>query len=282
MYKQGGCESERPAALSEAQRLIELFRRTVKPGEPSPHRAKRRSGAEGVEPAIDIGGRLVPMRLRVNRRARRVIVRVDAMGRVLVTAPSQRATGEAVAFARSRALWIKARLDEAGPLPFADGVIVPFRGRPHRLIHRPGARGVAAARIDGEDVIIAGGERAHLNRRVVDWLKREARRALTDCVERHTAMIGGPRRRIAIRDTTSRWGSCSSLGGLSFSWRLILAPPDILDYVAAHECAHLVHMDHSPRFWRLVARLGADAKAARRWFAAHGPSLHRWGRVSPM
>jgi hypothetical protein len=259
--------------------LIDLFRRTVKPGRAKAPRRPRPQTVD-AEAAIDIGGRLVPMRLRVNRRARRLIVRVDPSGRVLVTAPSQRAAGEAVAFARSRALWIREQLDAVGPLPFADGVTIPFRGRPHKIIHRAGARGVALASLDGEDALIVGGENAHLNRRVVDWLKREARLALAESVDRHIEAIGVPRRRIVIRDTTSRWGSCSSHGGLSFSWRLILAPPEILDYVAAHECAHLVHMDHSPRFWRLVQRLGVDAEASRCWFAAHGPALHRWGRVA--
>lgn len=240
-------------------------------------RTARETDADSV---IDIGGRAVPLRLRVNRRARRLIVRVDQAGRVLVTAPSKRAAPEAIAFARSRALWIKAQLDAMGPLPFRDGAVIPYRGTPHRLIHRPGARGVRIAPEPGEAALIVGGEAEHLNRRMTDWLKREARRAITERVERHVEKLGVARGRIVIRDPSSRWGSCSSGGALSFSWRLILAPPDMLDYVAAHECAHLVHMNHSPRFWRVVADLGTDAGAARRWFAEHGPTLHRWGRVA--
>lgn len=230
--------------------------------------------------ALEIGGRLVPLRVRVNRRARRLIVRVDPSGRIVVTAPSKRAAPEAIAFARSRALWIQSQLDTMGPLPFRDGAVIPYRGRPHRLVLRPGSRGVQVGVENGEVVLFAGGEASHLNRRMVDWLKRQARLTITAAVDRHVEKLGVARGRIVIRDPSSRWGSCTPEGGLSFSWRLILAPPDILDYVAAHECAHLVHMNHSPRFWRLVASLGVDAAAARAWFAVHGPGLHRWGRTA--
>ena len=200
------------------------------------------------------------------------------MGRVQVTAPSKRAAPEAIAFAQSRALWIKAQLDTMGPLPFAPGATLPYRGRPHLLMHSS-ERGIRVVAVDGRDMLIAGGDVAHFNRRIADWLKRQARNALVERVDRYVEKLGVARQRIAIRDTISRWGSCSAEGGLSFSWRLILAPPEILDYVAAHECAHLIHMNHSPRFWRLVASLGVDAIAARRWFATHGPALHRWGRA---
>lgn len=249
--------------------MIRLFHRNADPRRQAPG-----------DCAIEIGGRLVPLRLRVNRRARRLIVRVDPTGRVLVTAPSKRAAPEAIAFARSRALWIKAQLDRMGPVPFCDGAIIPYRGRPLRLVHRPGDHGLLSGIDSGEATLFIGGEVAHLNRRVVDWLKREARKAIMDCVDRHTDKLGVSRGRIVIRDPSTRWGSCSSGGGLSFSWRLILAPPEMLDYVVAHECAHLIHMNHSRRFWRLVESLGHDAAAARLWFAEHGPSLHRWGRVA--
>lgn len=254
--------------------MIRLFRRSPKVAAEAP------APKPLQETAIDIGGRLVPLRLRVNRRARRLIVRVDPAGRILVTTPSKRAAPEAIAFARSRALWIKMQLDTMGPLPFRDGMSIPYRGRPHRLVHRPGARGLWVEVENGAPVLIAGGEALHLNRRVVDWLKREAKIAITASVEKHVEKLGVARGRIVIRDPSSRWGSCTSAGGLSFSWRLILAPPEILDYVAAHECAHLIHMNHSPRFWRLVASLGVDAAAARAWFAEHGPALHRFGRTA--
>ena len=154
---------------------------------------------------------------------------------------------------------------------------VPFQGVDHVIIHDANER--AAARLDTDlfPAIRAGGRAEHLNRRVADWLKREARKRLTERVDFYCEKLGRKRRAIRIRDTRTRWGSCTSEGDMSFCWRLVLAPPEILDYVAAHECAHLIHLDHSPAFWRVVRDLGVDARAAARWLAAHGPSLFTYG-----
>jgi predicted metal-dependent hydrolase len=114
-------------------------------------------------------------------------------------------------------------------------------------------------------------------RRVRDFLEREAKRDLQAAVARHTAALGIPARRITVRDTRSRWGSCSAKGYLNFSWRLILAPPFVLDYLAAHEVAHLKEMNHSPRFWREVHALCPRTEEAERWLKRHGTDLHRYG-----
>ncbi len=225
---------------------------------------------------IDLGERTAPLTARVNRRARRLIVKVDAIsGRVIVTAPSKRALPEAIEFARTRARWIMRQLDEcAGAKPFRDGVTFPFRGAPVSIVSDGGPR--AGVRLDG-DRLLAGGEARHVNRRVTDWLKSEARKTLTERADHHSAQLGKKRGPITIRDTRSRWGSCARDGALSFSWRLILAPPVMLDYVAAHECAHLIHLNHSPAYWRVLRGLGIDARAARDWFAAHGHLLYAYG-----
>jgi predicted metal-dependent hydrolase len=117
----------------------------------------------------------------------------------------------------------------------------------------------------------------HVARRVADFLKREAKRDLEAASRAAAEKLGVRLRRIAIRDQTSRWGSCSAEGVLSYSWRLILAPPFVLDYLAAHEVAHLVEMNHSRRFWRLVERLYPDVARAKAWLDAHGAELHRYG-----
>lgn len=236
----------------------------------------RRILLSNLESTIDLGDRTAPLTARVNRRARRLIVKVDAVsGRVIVTAPSKRALPEAIAFARTRAPWIVRQLDEcAVATPFRHGATFPYRGAPVTVVNEGGAR--AGVRLDGERVV-AGGEAAHLNRRVTDWLKTEARRALTARADHYAELLCRKRGPIAIRDTRSRWGSCARDGALSFSWRLILAPPAILDYVAAHECAHLVHLDHSPAYWRILRNLGIDARAAREWFSAHGAALYAYG-----
>jgi predicted metal-dependent hydrolase len=123
---------------------------------------------------------------------------------------------------------------------------------------------------------VAGGFE-HLDRRVHDFLKREARRDLQKAAERYADVLDVKVKRLSIRDQSSRWGSCTSSGSLSFSWRLILAPPFVLDYLAAHEVAHLVEMNHSPRFWKIVGRICNHVERAKRWLDAEGNDLHRYG-----
>jgi predicted metal-dependent hydrolase len=145
-------------------------------------------------------------------------------------------------------------------------------------VHRPGERGVVWLEASERGPLICvSGERPHVARRVADFLKREARKDLEAAVARHSKRLGVKPRRIVLRDTVSRWGSCSSTGGLNFSWRLILAPPFVLDYLAAHEVAHIVHMNHSPMFWKLTRRLHSETDRAEVWLKIHGPNLHRFG-----
>lgn len=228
---------------------------------------------------LDLDGRSAPATVTVNRRAKRLILRVDPVaGRVLVTAPSKRAIPEALRFAQTRAGWIKLQFEEGGAArPFVDGGECPYRGVRHLVVNEGGPR--APVRVMGGErpVLQVGGDPAHLNRRLVDWLKREARKALEERARFFADKLERKITRISVRDTRSRWGSCTHDGALSFSWRLILAPPEILDSVAAHECAHLVHLDHSPAFWRTLESLGVDEKASRAWFERHGPQLYAWG-----
>ena len=116
--------------------------------------------------------------------------------------------------------------------------------------------------------------------RATRFIKKEAKAALEDAVARHCATLPAKAARITVKDTRSRWGSCTADGRLSFSWRLICAPPDVLDYVAAHECAHLIHMNHSQAFWRLLATLDVDARAASDWFRDNGQALFAYGASS--
>ncbi len=228
---------------------------------------------------INIDERLIPLVARVNRRAKRLILKVDPIaGEILVTAPTKRAVPEAIAFARERAEWIAGQLDEKlRARAFTEGMRIPFRGEVHTIIRDGGPR--APVRVDKEflPVIRVGGDAKHLNRRLVDWMKRQARTALTERVDHHCIRLEKKRGALRVRDTRTRWGSCSSDGTLSFSWRLIMAPDEILDYVAAHECVHLEHMNHSPAFWRRVASLGIDARSAENWFNSHGATLFSYG-----
>ncbi|MEM8770455.1 MAG: SprT family zinc-dependent metalloprotease [Pseudomonadota bacterium] len=228
---------------------------------------------------INIDARAVPLVARVNRRAKRLILRVDAAaGEIHVTAPSQRAVPEAIAFARERGDWIARQLDEAlRAKPFFEGGSAPIRGLAHKIVRDGGARAPVRLMSGPAPTVLVGGAAEHLHRRLTEWLKREARNDLIAAVDRHCEKLGKKRRQIRIRDTRSRWGSCTSDGALSFSWRLIMAPPQILDYVAAHECVHLLHMNHSPAFWRQVRALGVDPRGAEDWFDKHGAQLFAYG-----
>ena len=217
-----------------------------------------------------------PVSLTVSPRARRLSLRLDsASGEVRVVAPHAVPVAEVTRFVARHADWVHRRLAALPPYnPFVDGGLVPYLGAEHAIRHDPSRRR-PVERVDGAFLI--GGQPAHLARRLTDHLKAEARREISARAHDKATAI---RRRVAgitVRDTRSRWGSCSGTGRLNFSWRLILAPEPVLDYVVAHEVAHLAEMNHGPRFWSLVERLHPDMDGARRWLRVHGAGLHRYG-----
>lgn len=213
---------------------------------------------------------------RRSSRARRVSLRIDPrFGAVVVTLPPRASRGAGMALLVDHAGWVSDRLAALpDALPFVDGAMVPIRDIPHRIVHRPGARG--GAWIEGDEIHVAG-EAAFVSRRVHDLLRVLARRQLGAHVARKAAMLGCEVARLTVRDTSSRWGSCAPNGGLSFSWRLVMAPDAVQDYVAAHEVAHLRHMNHGRRFWALVDRLTPNAETAKDWLHEHGARLLRVG-----
>ena len=208
--------------------------------------------------------------LRRSLRARRITLRVSTLdGRVTLTVPRGASEAEALAFAASRAEWIRAQLGRRTPtVDVGPGTILPVDGAPHRVVLGP-RTGLG----DGE-ISVRPGRPA--GQQVVGCLKELARLRLSGAVDRHAAALGRRANRMTLRDTRSRWGSCSSDGNLMFSWRLIMAPPEVLDYVAAHEVAHLVRMDHSPGFWEGVAALMPDYPRHRAWLRRNGAALHAW------
>lgn len=230
---------------------------------------------------IEFDGETYAVRLQRHRRARRYTLRVQSIAReVVLTMPPRGSVKEARAFAMKHGAWIAARLEKLPhPAPFAHGLALPLRGEPHRIEHRPRERGTVWLELgdDGSHVICVAGDAAHLPRRLLDYLKREAKRELEAASRRAAEKLGVKLKRVSIRDQSSRWGSCSTTGVLSYSWRLILAPPFVLEYLAAHEVAHLVEMNHSRAFWRLVARLYPNVPRAKAWLDHHGPELHRYG-----
>jgi len=224
---------------------------------------------------------IYPVRIRRHRQARRYTLRIHAATReIILTMPPRGSVREAKEFAQKNGGWIAARLrrlPEAAP--FADGTLLPLRGVQHRIVHRPGRRGTVwpETGADGEALLCVAGDAPHINRRVGDFLRREALRDLEISSRRAAERYGVAIKRISVRDQSSRWGSCSTTGVLSYSWRLILAPPFVLDYVAAHEVAHLVHMNHSPSFWKTVEKALPDMTKGKAWLKAHGKVLMGYG-----
>lgn len=234
------------------------------------------SGAVPAAAEIALAGRRVPLKLRRSKRARRMLLKLDiGSGGVELVLPPRATEAQAWHFLDQSTGWLSQHLPSLSPpVPFTDGAEIPLLGREYR-IRWIAERRAAVRRVGGE--ILVGGAIEHLNRRVLDWLKAEAKREIQARVEILAARVGKRPARITLRDTKSRWGSCSSGGTLSFSWRLILAPEPVLDYVVAHEVAHLVEMNHGPRFWRLVSSLARQADEAREWLRTLGPALHRYG-----
>lgn len=214
----------------------------------------------------------VPLTLRRSARARRITLRVSQLdGRVTLTLPRGVAEAEAIGFAESREAWIRGHLD-ARPreIRVAAGVDIPVEGHSLRIVTGPGR----APRRIGDTLLVP--ERGDPGASARAWLKALARDRLAAASNRHAAALGVRYARLTLRDTRSRWGSCSSIGGLMYSWRLIMAPPPVLDYVAAHEVAHLREMNHSPAFWDLVQALFGAWEAPRRWLHDEGSTLHRY------
>jgi len=228
-----------------------------------------------------VGGERYAVEVRRHPAARRYTLRVrEARRDVVLTMPPRGSLQQAKRFAEKNVEWIATRLKRLPrATPFAPGELIPLRGVPHRIMHRAGARGTAwiEAGADGSPLLCVAGGAAHLQRRVRDFLKAEARRDLVAASRRYATMLGVSIRTVSLRDTASRWGSCSQSGSLSFSWRLVLAPPFVLDYLAAHEIAHRVELNHSKRFWRTVEKIYPDWRRAEAWLRAHGPSLYRYG-----
>ena len=229
---------------------------------------------------IRIDGRDVPVTLRANSRARRFIVRVHPVtGEVAITAPSEASFPNALRFARKEHRWIAQQL-EAVPdqVPFVPGAKVPFRGTPHIIEHNPKAKGTVWLDSDGLfPAIVSTGDAPHVPRRVKDWLKKQARSEFNALVAEFGQDLNTMPKKLTIRDPETRWGSCATNGVISFSWRLILAPPFVMRYVAAHEMTHLIHMHHRKSFWTLLDTLVDDVDDAKAWLSQHGSHLHRYG-----
>lgn len=220
--------------------------------------------------------RQIPLEIRRHARARRITLRISADGTgVKLVLPERVSLSEGLAFAERNRGWILKRLsNQPARVIFCDGAEIPLLGETRTIRHAPAARrGVWRE----EDTIWVSGFTEHLPRRVTDFLKAEARREITTRARTKAQSQGLRFARISLRDTKSRWGSCSSSGNLNFSWRLIFAPEAVLDYVVAHEVAHLREMNHGPAFWNLTRQMTEDVGWAKAWLSRNGNSLLRYG-----
>lgn len=230
----------------------------------------------------DIDGIAASIEVRRHPAARRLTLRVSRTRRaVIVTLPVQCGLDEAGNFLNRNIEWVRERLDTIPePVPFHNGTRIPIRGKIHRILMPGYPTRQRAVRVQGSDPLpelFVPGSLNEAQARLRSYLGREARRDLHTSVARHADRLGVVARGIAIRDQSSRWGSCSTTGMLSFSWRLILAPSFVLDYVAAHEVAHLREMNHGPQFWSLVRQTCPQMDEAKFWLRRCGMDLHRYG-----
>lgn len=215
----------------------------------------------------------IPITLRFSSRAKRLSLRVSRLdGRVTLTAPRFVSEVDAMAFATERADWIRGHLAQfKSSVPIELGTSLPVQGKQFDIVV-----GAKKRPRFGDHCIEVHPQTPHVGTAVETFLKHAAREALTGASQRYADKLGRKFTRLTLRDTRSRWGSCSAQGALMYSWRLIMAPPEVLDYVAAHEVAHLVEMNHSDRFWAVTQRLCPEYKAHRKWLRDHGADLHRW------
>ena len=236
-----------------------------------------------VARTIDVGGRTIPLRVRRQARAKRLIVRFAASDDALIlTLPPRVRLAEGLAFVTAAEARIAAMLDRRpARVPFVPGATIPLRGEPHRIIaapHEAGGRGIRV--VDG--TILVGGCEDRIAATLGRWLRGEALAEVTarshDKAARLARDASRPLGRVRVKEMRTRWGSCTPKGDLNYAWRLIMAPPFVLDYVCAHEVAHLAHAGHDCTFWSACARLvGADPEPARTWLREHGPALLRYG-----
>lgn len=224
---------------------------------------------------LDLSGGPVQIVVRRNARAKSYRLSLSVRGDPVLTFPARGRWPDAEAFLERNRGWLEVRLARRhSPYRLAEGGIIPVRGVDHGIAASGRLRGTVTVSSSGRDpVLTVPGAPEHISRRLVDWLKSEARRDLEDRCAVHAETLGVRIAALKLRDQSTRWGSCSSSRTLNFNWRLILAPPHVLDYVAAHEVAHIIEMNHAPAFWAQVERALPSYRSGRAWLKANGSKL---------
>ncbi len=226
---------------------------------------------------LDVDGRLLPLTIKQNERATRITLRIEPGGKALnMTVPPGLMRREVDNFIDRHRGWLKTRLAKLViDTDLSDGSIIPFRGEDHRIVLTGSLRGLTeAVTLADQKILKVSGLPEYTGRRIATFLKKQAKLDLEERARVHARSIGANIGSISFKDTRSRWGSCSSSGNLSFSWRIMMAPPLVIDYLAAHEVAHLKEMNHGPRFWALCQKLCPRMEEAKSWLKQNGSRLH--------
>jgi len=228
-----------------------------------------------IELSVDSETQHLPVVFRKHPTSQHMVIRYQPLQHLIaVTLPRYVTIRQGLHFIEEKRNWIAQQiLERAERVPFADGTILPVLGMNYSLRH-VGGRGIV--HIDGDSLIVPG-DISFMERRVREWLKKHVRDEITRLAAAKAHSIGKMPGRVSVRDTRSRWGSCSPDGSLSFSWRLVFAPFDVFEYVVCHEVAHLKHHNHSKAFWDTVELLHPEHEKAQKWLRTHGPTLHSYG-----
>lgn len=255
--------------------ILSLFRKPAlkktAPKQPAPKALR-------AERTYCVAGRNLPLNIWENPRAKRLTLRIETGGKAIrVTVPPRLPQHELDLFIARHHGWIEAQISKVPvTVAFINGSIINIRGIAHKIVHEPAKRGTTRQDHDENShaILIVHGDAQHMGRRIADYLKKLAKLEINELVLLHTKHIGKPASSVRFKDTTSRWGSCTSKGDLSFSWRIMMAPAEVINYLVAHEVAHLIEMNHGPDFWALCTRLCPDTSTSRAWLKRHGSALH--------
>ncbi len=226
----------------------------------------------------------IPVKFRRHPKARRLTLRLSVTNRqAIVTVPPCCSDQETLSFLDQNISWLYKQYEKLpAPVPFTHNQKIPLRGETHMIEFQGPVRGKGVVwferSVETSDIpkIKVAGNEQFAPRRLKSWLLNEARKDLSERSLYHAGNLGLKFKKIMIRDQCTRWGSCSSAGVLSYSWRLILSPVEVLDYVAAHEVAHLREMNHGPGFWSLVRETLPGYEKPKQWLRDHGTTLHRY------
>ncbi|MBL0941331.1 MAG: M48 family metallopeptidase [Alphaproteobacteria bacterium] len=225
---------------------------------------------------LQINGAAIEVELCYNPRSKSMRLRLDRLQkRPIVTLPPQTPEFEVMAFLERSKNWLLKRLNQHPcPIPFINGNSIPIFGQDHIIHYSPAPK--SKIELQGSRLVMQG-PTDNLSQALKIWLKHHAHAYLSQRCQEYAKIVGKKINYVRVREVKSRWGSCSQAANLSFSWRLVFAPLPVVDYVCAHEVAHLVEMNHSRQFWAVVELMCPHPKVHIHWLKQNAPRLFSYG-----